>query len=744
MNEKVKRFFKNPLGLGACALLGAIVMSFGATLVKTAGFSVSVTSGVADMDAYYDKTYGESTSKPFRVSTVGDVKAKLSYDLYVPKGVDKDHPAPAVALTHGYLNSKEFEDLAAIELARRGYVVLEYDQYDHGDSTWNTPSAFNFYVWSAYDAAEYLSSLDIVLHSPDGAAMVGVSGHSMGGFSSELAVAWDQLNIDMGVYTAPKITAVLAQGADFRYNDGYVKAYSGGAYANNMATYKNRTAGALTGEYDEFFFDNSGKKAGTVREKDYASDSVGYALLGLTKAGESNKWYQVDSATGLALDAEKSNLSEDYGERIIYKVKGDHPYNTWSPEASKHIVNFFNHAFEHQTAMHGVANPIVAKDGSAQIWWLKEVFTCLGMLMVMAAVLFGLLGVTALPFAKLANTDTALLPQPEKATGARKVLGVLLSAFSIVLSAFLIPALMAPTAASSATQIALLKTILDVVMYSFLGIGLIFGILGIVFHAKGDEELSKKFSRSLLGGILVSLIAFATKWLVTDGTAYVLSGTNRYFNAPSVNTIAFWAIASGLLALIFTLISHFFVNPGRDVSHLGLRASWKSVGVALVNAIVISGIICGFVWLIALIFNTDFRVYTYAIKTVNGNAFVSSLRYLPFFFVFYLCAGISVASATAGKKGVKADLLAVVIELAPVALFLIYQYGKLLATGVAPFPDAALNGILAQGLVFTLIGLAVFQRRSLQKTGNIWTGVFLNTIFFTFITCANTTIYMLK
>lgn len=749
MNEKVKGFFKNPLGIGLSCLVGALVMSFGAQLVNTSGYSVKVTSGVADMDALYSETYKSSTTKPFRLSIGekkdGMVNAKMAYDLYLPKGVDASHPAPAVALTHGYLNSKEFESGVALELARRGYVVLAYDQYDHGDSTWDTPSAFNFYVWSAYDAMEYLYAQDYVLKANDGTAMIGLSGHSMGGFSSEIAVAWDTLNVNMGVYSKPKVTTMLAQGADFRYVDFYVSAYSGGLYDATYKTYGSRTCGTLQGQYDEFFFDNSENSKGTVTEKDYAKDKVGYSMLGLASAGESGKFYQVDPVTNTALTTENTDLSANYGERIIYKVAGDHPYNTWSPEATSCIVDFFNHGFEHQTKMAGLkdlSSYVTVKSGSKQIWWIKEVFTCLGLIAVFAAVLFGLMGMLDVPFFRLAKTECALIPEVEPQGKGQKAIGIVMSVFSILLSMFMIPALMEPT--SYQTQVKTLTTMMDVFMYCGIGIAIILGIVAIVLNALDKKDNAKKLIRPAGGSLLITLVAFALRWLINDGTNYVLNSTNRFFNAPSINTIAFWAMGSGLLALIFALISHFFLNNNRNISHLGLKASWKSVGVSLVSAIVLCSVVCGFVWIVQLIFNTDFRVYTYAIKTLNGSAFVSSLRYLPFFFIFYLCAGISIAVTTAGKKGWRGDLLAVAIEVGPSALFLLYQYGVLYTTGTAPFVNFALDGILVQGLIITLGMLAVYQHRSLEKSGNIWSGVFLNTIFFTFITLANTTIYNLR
>lgn len=59
---------------------------------------------------------------------------KLSGLLYMPKGAGADDPHPTIIVTHGYLNSAEMQDANAIELSRRGYVVLALDQYDHSHS----------------------------------------------------------------------------------------------------------------------------------------------------------------------------------------------------------------------------------------------------------------------------------------------------------------------------------------------------------------------------------------------------------------------------------------------------------------------------------------------------------------------------------------------------------------------------------------------------------------------------------
>ena len=58
----------------------------------------------------------------------------LTYKLYVPQNATAQTPAPGVLLLHGYQNDHETCAAYAIELARRGVVVLSLDEYGHGGS----------------------------------------------------------------------------------------------------------------------------------------------------------------------------------------------------------------------------------------------------------------------------------------------------------------------------------------------------------------------------------------------------------------------------------------------------------------------------------------------------------------------------------------------------------------------------------------------------------------------------------
>lgn len=63
-----------------------------------------------------------------------DHLGSMTYKLYTPKTATAEHKAPGVLLLHGYQNDRETNAAYAIELARRGVVVLSLDEYGHGFS----------------------------------------------------------------------------------------------------------------------------------------------------------------------------------------------------------------------------------------------------------------------------------------------------------------------------------------------------------------------------------------------------------------------------------------------------------------------------------------------------------------------------------------------------------------------------------------------------------------------------------
>ncbi|HEY8617000.1 alpha/beta hydrolase [Phenylobacterium sp.] len=115
------------------------------------------------------------TSGGVRVEDVrfaGDGGLTQSGLLYVPAGATARDPAPAVLASHGYINTREMQSPFAIELARRGFVVLAMDMTGHGYSE----GAVGQNDFGGPAALRYLQSLPFVDR-----ANIGLEGHSMGG-----------------------------------------------------------------------------------------------------------------------------------------------------------------------------------------------------------------------------------------------------------------------------------------------------------------------------------------------------------------------------------------------------------------------------------------------------------------------------------------------------------------------------------------------------------------------------------
>ncbi|MDO4489425.1 MAG: hypothetical protein Q4B67_10120 [Eubacteriales bacterium] len=111
----MKNTKKSAIILGILVAVIFIAMAV-ANSIQTNGGKTTITEGYID-------------------ATVNDMNGKLFYKLYVPEGVSAENKAPAVLLLHGYQNDHETCGAYAIELAKRGVVVLAIDEYGHGKST---------------------------------------------------------------------------------------------------------------------------------------------------------------------------------------------------------------------------------------------------------------------------------------------------------------------------------------------------------------------------------------------------------------------------------------------------------------------------------------------------------------------------------------------------------------------------------------------------------------------------------
>jgi hypothetical protein len=161
---------------------------------------------------------------------------------------------------------------------------------------------------------------------------------------------------------------------------------------------------------------------------------------------------------------------------------------------------------------------------------------------------------------------------------------------------------------------------------------------------------------------------------------------------------------------------------------------------SLVTALVTVVVGYAVLWITQALFTTDFRIWTFAVRTFKVEHVLTALRYLPYFFVFYL---INVVVVNVNSRGLKkwGYFTAIALNIGGLVLWLLWQYGSLFVRGVAAHPAESLNAILLFALVPVLALAAIYSRRLFEETGNIWLAAFLNTLLFTMITAANTAMF---
>lgn len=102
----------------------------------------------------------------------------MSAKLYRPISATPDSPKPGVLALHGYQSDKEATNtFGALELAKRGFVVLAIDHFGHGFSTGLPASNSN--MSGANNGYQYLKQLDFVDKDK-----LGIFGHSTGALNA--------------------------------------------------------------------------------------------------------------------------------------------------------------------------------------------------------------------------------------------------------------------------------------------------------------------------------------------------------------------------------------------------------------------------------------------------------------------------------------------------------------------------------------------------------------------------------
>jgi pimeloyl-ACP methyl ester carboxylesterase len=263
--------------------------------------------------------------------------------LYRPAGAAAANPAPAVLASHGYINTREMQSPFAIELSRRGYVVLAMDMTGHGYSGGIVGTA----GFGGPAALRYLKSLPFV-----DKARIGLEGHSMGGGPILAAAAEDP----------DGYRSIVLEGS----TPGLLGAKAP-ANPKNLAV--------VFGRYDEF----AGLMWGVPKGSDVENSKKLQGIFGVAGRVQEGRLYG-SIADGTA--------------RVLYNPPVTHPWEHFSRAGVGDAIEWMQHTLRAPAA----------KAPTDQVWIWKEIGTLvafIGMVGLILTTFDLLLGVPA--FARLAQ-----------------------------------------------------------------------------------------------------------------------------------------------------------------------------------------------------------------------------------------------------------------------------------------------------------------------------------------------------
>jgi pimeloyl-ACP methyl ester carboxylesterase len=270
----------------------------------------------------------------------GDGGETLSALLYTPPGAGPAHRAPGVLVSHGYINTREMQSPFAIELARRGFVVLAMDMAGHGYSG----GAVGQDDGGGPAALRWLQALPVVDRT-----QIGLEGHSMGG--------------------VPVVGAAIAQPDGYRAMvlEGSTVPEAGQVGAGSPTFPRN--VEVVFGRWDEFA-------------------PLMWHVPGGAQVGSSPKLMALFGVTApVSADRLYGSLADGTGRRLVIPPV-THPWEHFSSAGVGAAVDWF------QTTLHGEASPRPASD---QIWIWKEWGTLIGLAGFVLVVLGACEGLSGTP-----------------------------------------------------------------------------------------------------------------------------------------------------------------------------------------------------------------------------------------------------------------------------------------------------------------------------------------------------------
>ncbi len=596
----------------------------------------------------------------------------------------------------------------AIELSRRGYVVMALDMYGHGESTlppdgYKQAEMGNVENYGpdlgSYSALQQFKNYDFI-----DLTKIGMLGHSMGtaaiqegaylayakwqaaytvAYNEAVAAGSDETTAAYTAYGAAMNSGIVLPGSmvltGYNYNVRNINdlTYNGVTAENGVFPLYAAPVNICTiqGTYDEF----SGLLWGVEDSSQYTSSfKFAYGTGGATNVPSGTYFMYGDaSATPLtreeAVTAAASAAVTMKPIRAAYSFDGTHSDTYYDETAISYGIDFFDITLRCCVA---------TIEPTQQVWHGRAACGLIGLIATLVAFVALALTLLRVPFFSTIVRPAA--PSMSTVHGAKGVIG-----YIIPYIIFLLPAPL-----------------------------LYYWLVGYPYYMQPQW------------------FKFLTKFM-----------PNSFFNMAPMNSLMLFNSVVGGVFLVLYLVVFFFIGrkKGATLDNTGLKLPFTQILKSLLLAVLSFGGIYAVVYACSALSGTNFSFFKFNIMPMDGTHWVAFFKYLPVWLLFFLLCSVIYNSLTRINNAPAwlNYLLCAVVSCGGLAVMFAYDYGKLFSTGVrgiqyipgttSPewlaavgmyFPTA-LAGIMLFGLLFILPITAVMSRVLHKKTGSVWLGGFL-------------------
>lgn len=308
----MKKYFKS------ISIKKGLLISIAATLLL-----------LVSANAFLTNTY---ETKVYTTEVMTQSEDKVSVRVFKPKSATAENPAPAIVLSHGLSTVKEGYAKYAIELSKRGFVVLTPDMINHGGSDITPMETFfgdpKADAYGMYAAVRLASTYDFVDNN-----QIGFAGHSMGGNAANMSVMADNFQ------ETPLISAVYILSSNPQFTD---------QEGNFINLYGDRDVGLFYSKFDHVYFSGTDLEGNPTHATEFLNSAQ---ALSFVEFGMDPKESELQSIT-----PGHTYVKDIDGKQVTRRIiQGDviHTYAQSGKDAIASTVDFFQDVFVAPNYMYG-------------------------------------------------------------------------------------------------------------------------------------------------------------------------------------------------------------------------------------------------------------------------------------------------------------------------------------------------------------------------------------------------------